>query len=283
VVVASPEHADADIDAALASWRQGDCVLGVHWFLGRAAPACPLTDQSRDGCDAETGNYEGEVPGFAVLSQTCDLVRRCDQRPFVEVAPLIHLDDEEWRSAHRGRQPRFAILPALAERRMAADLDRVMTVEKAVVATWERVHGWHTDDEARAFALALARKRSRAAFPDDFVDVVRPLQNRIVEKHDKQSDEGRALRSLREIRVRAAPAWDACTVEVDFLFIRDEGAADFEGKAWVELLAQWLKRVPPSGRFHRIDGVVQTLDDLTARDYVESDPLDLGFLSDRPA
>ena len=166
---------------------------------------------------------------------------------------------------------------------MAADLDRVMTVEKAVVASWERVHGWRTDDEARSFTLALARKRSRAAFPDDFVQVGRPIQNRIVERHDKQSDEGRALRSLREIRVRAAPSWGAIAVEVDFLFIRDEAAADFEGTAWVTLLEQWLKRVPPSGRFHRIDGVVQTLDDLTARDYVESDPLDLGFLSERPA
>lgn len=83
--MASPDYA-VDIDATLASWRQGDCVLGGHWFLGRADPARPLTDQSRERCDPETGNYEGEVPGFAVLTQTCDLVRRCDQRPFVEVA-----------------------------------------------------------------------------------------------------------------------------------------------------------------------------------------------------
>lgn len=30
-----------------------------------------------------------------------------------------------------------------------------------------------------------------------------------------------------------------------------------------------------------IDGLVQTLDELTARDYVESDPLDLDHLSSR--
>ena len=41
------------------------------------------------------------------------------------------------------------------------------------------------------------------------------------------------------------------------------------------------KALPQSGRFVRVDGLVQTLDDLTARDYVESDPLDLDHLSTR--
>ena len=36
-----------------------------------------------------------------------------------------------------------------------------------------------------------------------------------------------------------------------------------------------------SERFVRVDGVVLTLDDLTARDFVESDPLDLDHLSTR--
>jgi hypothetical protein len=46
------------------------------------------------------------------------------------------------------------------------------------------------------------------------------------------------------------------------------------------LLEGWLKRLPASERF-QASGLVQTLDDLTARDYVESDPLDLEFLSQR--
>jgi len=45
--------------------------------------------------------------------------------------------------------------------------------------------------------------------------------------------------------------------------------------------AAWLKRVPAAGRFATVDGAVLTLDDLTARDYVESDPLDLDHLSSR--
>lgn len=61
------------------------------------------------------------------------------------------------------------------------------------------------------------------------------------------------------------------------------GPTDFEGRAWDELLTQWLGRVPPAGRFRCVDGLVAPLEDLTAADHVESDPLDLGFLSDRPA
>jgi len=280
--VASPDHPHADIDRRLEEWRQGDCVRGEHWFLSRAAPDRPLTTQSQEGCDPETGNTEGEVPGFVVLTQTCDLVRSCVNRPYVEIAPLDVLSEGAWRSAQRGRQPRFAIVPALAEERLVADLDRVMTVEKAVVARWERVQGCRDDDEVRAFARALARKRSRTAFPDDFVDLLKPLQQRIVEKHDKQSDEGRALRSLREIRVRAAPSWDAGEVEILFFFIREDEHWDFEGIPWVDLLEAWLGRVVPTGRYKTVDGLVQTLDELTARDYVESDLLDLGFLSERP-
>jgi hypothetical protein len=39
--------------------------------------------------------------------------------------------------------------------------------------------------------------------------------------------------------------------------------------------------VRPEGRLRSVEGVVTSLDDLTARDYVESDPLDLDHLSAR--
>lgn len=100
-------------------------------------------------------------------------------------------------------------------------------------------------------------------------------------KHDGRGDEGRALRALREIRVGAAPSWLADQVKIMFSFIRDDATPDFEGRAWHEHLERWLKLVPPAGRFTSIDGSVLTLDRLTAREYVESDPLDLDHLSAR--
>jgi hypothetical protein len=61
--------------------------------------------------------------------------------------------------------------------------------------------------------------------------------------------------------------------------VREEDETLFEGADWSEMLKQWLGLVPARGRFNVVEGAVVTLDDMTARDYVESDPLDLDHLS----
>jgi hypothetical protein len=147
------------------------------------------------------------------------------------------------------------------------------------VAAWKRTPGFTRDEDGRAFANALARKRVRFAFPDDFTSLAKKLQSRLGDKHDKNTDEGRALRALREIRVCGSPSWDAGSVETFFWFIRDDADATFEGKSWADLLKDWLKLVPATGRFTNVDGQVATLEEMTAADYVDSDPLDLDHLS----
>ncbi len=279
------EPLDADgrakIDEALQQWRQGDCVLGEQWFVFRVSPDAPLTDDATAVAEDGVDNAEGAVFGFAVVTQTCDIVRDCGERPFVEVCPLVEVDEDKLHEIERGRRPNYTYLPGVSDRHLVADLDRVMTVEKPVVAQWERVAGCLDNNDSRRLSLALSRKRARIAFPDDFVAFAAPLMNRMSTKYDKGSDEGRALRALREIRVRAAPSWDTDTVQLMFWFIRNEDQLTFEKQGWDVLLEAWLKRVPTTGRFAEVDGAVLTLDDLTARDYVESDPLDLDHLSSR--
>ncbi len=267
------------VDQRLAAWRQGDCVLGKEWFVHRFDPLAPLTPEAREAAASGAGLCATPVRGLVVLTQTCDLVRPSDTRPYVEVAPLIEVTAETLREVQARRRPAYAFIPALADRHLVADLDRTMTVEKAVVARWERVVGCRWDEERRDFAYALARKRRRVAFPDDFVNLVKPLTKRLTEKHGAETDEGRALRALREIRVRAAPSWGGPQVEVFFWFIRHDPEAEPEGIPWSELLDKWLALLSPSGRFVAVEGAVAGLDDLTARDYVESDPLDLDQLS----
>ncbi|WP_419933865.1 hypothetical protein [Candidatus Palauibacter sp.] len=269
------------VDERIATWRQGDCVVEDDWFLYRTSAENPLTDAGKAAVVEGVENAETSVRGFAVLTQTCDLVRHCADHPFVEVGPLVEVDDQVLHEIERGRRPNYGFIPGVADRRLVADLDRVMTVEKAVVAAWERIEGCRTDDETRRFSLALARKRARAAFPDDFVVFARPLMERMSERHDRLSDEGRVLRSLREVRVRAAPSWDADDVELMFWFIRNDDEPAFETEDWEHCLTALPQPHSTSGRFVRVDGVVLTLDDLTARDYVESDPLDLDHLSTR--
>ena len=267
------------IDEALKVWRQGDCVLGEHWFLFRLHIDIPLTEEAAAAADEGADAGEAEVRGFMVATQTCDIVRSCGDRPFVEVCPLVEVESTLLEEIRRARRPNYAFVGGVADRCLVADLDRVMAVEKAVVAGWERTVGCYEDHEVRRLSLALARKRARVAFPDDFVAFVSNITRRMASKHEKDSDEGRALRALREIRVRAAPSWDAEYVHLFFWFIRSEDESTFEKQRWDYYLAAWLKRLPIGGRFTSVDGVVQTLDDLTAREYVESDPLDLDHLS----
>ena len=271
------------IDDALSQWRQGDVALEGGWFVHVADGKAALTDEAAHAAE-RTNVIQVTTDGSVILTQTCDLVRPCLKRPFVEVAPLVEVEESIAHEIERGYRPNYAIIPALRARRLVADLDRVMTVEKSIVAAWTRIAGCATDEEMRNFAQTLARKRVRFAFPDDFNDLVKKLETRIGGKHDKFGTEGRALRGLREIRVTGSPSWDALAgVELFFWFVRNDAAPNFEGNSWDVFLEAWKMLVPPKGRFTRVEGVVITLGDMTASEYVNSDPLDLDYLSVRTA
>lgn len=270
------------VNDALKFWRQGDCVLGEQWFVSAFDPDLPLTDAALRAKDAGGTLVENEVRGLVVVTQSCDIVRDCKAKPFAEVSPLVEVEAGMLNEVKRLRRPNYALVPGLEHLSLVADLDMTMTVEKAVVAKWARTEGCRTDEERKLFSWCLARKRSRFAFPDDFNEWVEPLEDRIEDKHGKKSAEGRALAQVDEIRVHADPSWDADAVELTFYFVIPKDApAIFEGRRWNEWMNDWLKRVPASGRFTRVLGLVGTLDDFTVRDYTDSVLLDLDYLSRR--
>lgn len=268
------------VDEAVSHWRQGDCLPADEWFVHRFDSDAPLTLESRDVASEGGHLCESSVRGLMVATQTCDIVRPSSARPFVEVVPLVEVGADHLAEIRRGRRPRYAYVPGMADECLVADLDRAMTVEKAIIALWERRPGCDSDEDRRLLARALTRNRCRVAFPDDFTRLVAGLRGRIVEKHNRRSSQGEALRSLREIRVRAAPSWRAPEVELLFLFIPDDAQLAPGGQPdWPWMLDRWLALVPVAGRFVRVDGMVASLDDLSARDYIESDILDLDHLS----
>ena len=69
------------VDQRIATWRQGDCVVGDDWFLFRTNMENPLTAAGKAAVVEGAENAETSVRGFAVLTQTCDLVRHCGDRP----------------------------------------------------------------------------------------------------------------------------------------------------------------------------------------------------------
>ncbi|MDQ3264473.1 MAG: hypothetical protein M3Y59_12550 [Myxococcota bacterium] len=129
------------IDTALQRWRQGDLAIDERWFSHAADPAAPLTEASASAEGEGIHTLLSEVEGLAVLSQTCDIVRSCFERPYIEVAPLVQLRPDLLEDVQRCRRPGLATLPALVAKGLAVDLDRVMTVEKSLVANWQRTGG----------------------------------------------------------------------------------------------------------------------------------------------
>lgn len=281
--MANPPEEDPRLEAVnklLLNWRQGDCVLGEHWFEWQFAPDLPITEGAAMQAAAEPGGQGGvaqQYPGLAIVTQTCDIVRSCQERPFLEVCPLVHT--EEIRSVRDGKRPRYAHLPGLESLGFVVDLDRVMTVEKPLLVQLDRFRGCLSDQDQRNFAEALARKRARFAFPDDFTPFVAPLRKRMMNMHGKNTDEGAALRQLREIRVCATPSWEAEEVELFFYFIKNDDVDSISEPKWAEHLEKWLKLVSSNGRFIKVEGLTPALIDMNASEYVHSDRLDLDYLS----
>jgi hypothetical protein len=274
------------LDEALSSWRQGDAVIAtgiefVH-LANLSHPLTPESSQSTDASGEEGSGISGiltEVEGLVILSQTCDVVRSCKFKPFLEVAPLVGVSADRFNQVRLGQIVSLVHVPGVADKLLVGDLSRVMTVEKAVLTGRQRIPGCLSDLDMRNFADAVVRVRGRFAFPNDFVDAIDLFRGWVLKTHGKQTEDGRMLDDLREIRVRAAPSWSSDHPELTFLFVKKDDS-DFEEAMWAAKADEWRSRMDfANSRFEEIDVVVATLDDLTARDVVESDRLDLDHLS----
>ncbi len=279
----------AQIDEQLKLWRQGDVVLtdvlpAVH-IAHMAAPGTPASEElaaslHEDGVKPDLATVTLEASGFMVISQTCDVVRTCADRPYVEVCPLMPINGDRVGQVRLGRVPRYAWVSGLRDNALAGDLELVTTIEKAALVRFsaDRQSGALTEAETRRLGEALGRKRSRAALPDDFTTLIAPLQRRSVERHNRDSAEGRFLRALREIRVVAAPDWADAVIEIDLLFVFEAvGTMPDDAE---DQIAALLRRVAVGGRYAAITGHAVALDTLTAAAYVASDRLDLEHLSE---
>lgn len=266
------QSAQDPVDAAMDSWRQGDCVLGRIEFGLLAAM------EGDDRQDADWGTIE--VEGLVVVTQSCDILRARKVRPYIEVSPLVRMPAEKYAQIEACQMPQFAAIPGVRQQGLVADLDLGMTVEKGVVAAWRRTEGLRSDEERRRFGRALARKRARFAFPDDFNPFVQPLQRRLRSRSSGNTPESEAIRALAEIRVLATPDWSAPTVELTFFFVmKDEAPMKFGLRSIHEFVQEWLGRLTSTSKYHSIAGQATYYVNMTAADYVQADQLDLDNVS----
>ena len=284
------------IDEQLKEWNQGDVVLGDRIpFVHIADYGRPITSESEKAAETDSGG-NGEplgtvvtsVPGVAIITQSCDLVRSCRDQPFVKVAVLQEVDAAFLGHVKKGQRPRFAFIPGVADRNLVARLDAISTMEKSVfvgIDPKDRIRGCRTDGEASDLAGALAPNLARFAFPDEFSVAMRAIQDRILSKHGtitrdgagNPTNEGTLLTELREIRVACAPSWTASTPHLTFYFIfNDRSKIPPDGAVIVDAL---LKRFKPTGSYRDFDFRLLSLTEMSAETYVSSEPLDLDHLS----
>jgi len=263
-----------EVNTALEAWRQGDAILELDEFIYVALRGVAKSP----GKKPQWGLKSESVAGFAVVSQTCDIVRASEDRPYVELSPLVEVPPERIQEIAKGMRPSYAYLPQLADKTLVVDLDRTLTVEKSLLVQWKRQQGCLTDGEREAFAAALARKRSRFAFEQDFVDAVKRLQKQIVRKHNRDSPDGLSLRSLREIRVLARPSWTAKEVQLEFFFILDDELL-IGRHVIAHQIEQWHKLLDLPPTYVQASFSLRALEDMTAQEYVASQKLDLDHLS----
>lgn len=271
-------------------WQQGDIVdvAGLP-FVFMADLRIPLTEPAKEFLSgdeqvAPDNPYAAvtiDVEGFVVISQTCDLIRDFTDAPTVQLATIEKVSPSVFAGVKKRTTIRYLYLPALESKSIVANLDQILTVEKAVllaVSPEQRKSAFRNDVEAQILSDGIARKFGRFAFPDEFTSAVGKFREFVVGKHGKANSNGRILNSIREIRVVNSGGWSSRNSEIEFLFLFDDsGDITKECEECVEALMKKFvvnERFPACPSFRCV-----TFEDITADVYRRSPLLDLNFLS----
>jgi hypothetical protein len=156
------------IDAALNEWRQGDLALDESWFVHVGDPAEPLTDASAEAGAEGLQALTSEVAGLVVVTQTCDVVRTCLTRPYVEVSPLVPMRADDLLAVQRGRRTALLVHPPRHRRRLRGkELGRSARGVARVGDGSGPIHGGRRASRhaRRTHGRGLRRKRSSRPRP----------------------------------------------------------------------------------------------------------------------
>jgi hypothetical protein len=271
-------------------WQQGDIVyIAGLPFVFMADLRNPLTDPSKEflsgeGQVAPDNPYAAvtiDVKGFVVISQTCDLIRDFTDAPTVQLATIEKVSPSVFAGVKKRTTIRYLFLPELEPELIVANLDQVLTVEKAIllaIKPKQRKCAVRNDVEAQILSEGIARKFSRFAFPDEFTEALSKFRNSIIGRHDKNSQAGRTFQALKEIRVANSNGWADLKSEIEFLFLfeNDEDITQECGSCIDDLMNHFVvnERFPVIPSFRCV-----TFKDITADTYRRSLLLDLNFLS----
>lgn len=264
----------------LEDWQQGDFALDCGDLVYRGAPA------SMDAGDSICYALKDSAPlGFAVISQTCDIVCPAKSIEHVTVCPLVRVDNGRLADIRGGRTSRYGILDTDDEE-VVADFSRTMSITKDLLVTWERNRGCCSEKRKRKFARAIETFYGRYAFPDDFTCMMKPFRDDVQKalKKGEKNPTRRMLNSISELRVTANGPWDGDgLLKISFYGILD-GSRDPNSISRHDVkkeLCQILDSIEWGGRYSMGNVEVVELSDISAARYIKSHPVDVNYLSYR--
>ena len=234
----------------------------------------PFLDIGEEGPEIVVTGSDGAV----LLTQSCDIVRDYEKKPYVQIASIRNVTDAELERARRGQEIRYLYVPSLAARNLVADLDLISTIDKRTLVERERSEGCSNDDERRQLAQSIARHRVRFAFPDEFNEALRQLRRWVERGADKDSDKGRFIDAILEIRVVASDWNDPEALEF-ICIIPADTSSDIRAE-WTRVHVPALEEKAQSEWCENCTFRLATLREISAEEYLQSDRLDFDGLSD---
>lgn len=222
----------------------------------------------------------------AIVSQTCDVVRKLADFTHLQLMPIVELSEQEWGQALNGRKGTLFSLPVaegLPAQFPAIDCAISFPVSKAALAD-PRVRTLNTPLDPAARVLLsnwLMRRVGRHAFPDELEHyVLHPLRDKVRKAIGKTSPGGQLASAL--IGVWSSTEW---APSVSIVFVVDENRlltlnADIDlSRASDELLAPARKALGKEEQAIQLVGTVTTLAGVSAHTlFVEHRQIDLDEL-----
>lgn len=215
---------------SLKSWKQGDFCIDV-----KAVPFLLNLEQFQDF----------DVEAIVAVSNTCDIIRDYDSRPFIQFAAGLIATPDEIAQIKKHKRPRYAYAPGLAQHGLVVDLDVVITVDKKMVLNLARLEGCPNAKAEYQFSFAVARHRGRFAFPNSVSEGLEKLRSWVDKKSGKNGDDGQFLKFVEQFRLSVENLEEPKGAE--FLCLLMSGWDQKQRATWVEkmipkmesLVANW--------------------------------------------
>ena len=277
-----------DLRDALEAWQQGDLIKDVAFTWAGPAEADSVTG-------VIAGEYAWEpVAGdnfacawAAVVSQTCDIGASGPgkQHPFVQVCPVVKLEDEDSRWPSIQAYDVVYLFPLTAHPqpgRWVIDLRLSMPVSKHLIAASEPIDAFNDPRARLHLADALARKTSRPALHDALSENL-PKSFEEFGKEVRKRIPAPAASWLSKVdHVRVLVTGDPLKPTVARLFVVVNTELDAAETAfwneWHVRAASVAKKAGFPLHMH-----LQSWDQLRSREYADSTPLHLPGLGLNPA